>query len=163
MSVENIKAFNIIGLEQSFDKVVMELGKSGVFQPDDVSNFYSDTRDFIHAPASNRFSEPLSKISAVMTSLKIDAEYINTSKFEPDFEEIKDYTDRISQEVDELIEARVNANKELNECKRAIEETSHFLAIDYNIKEIQKMKYIKAVFGRIPKSNLPKLDKFKKT
>ena len=96
MSVENIKAFNIIGLEQSFDKVVMELGKSGVFQPDEVSNFYSDTRDFIHAPASNRFSEPLSKISAVMTSLKIDAEYINTSKFEPDFEEIKDYTDRIS-------------------------------------------------------------------
>ena len=92
----------------------MELGKSGVFQPDEVSNFYSDTRDFIHAPAANKFSEPLSKISAVMTSLKIDAEYINTSKFEPDFEEIKDYTDRISQEVDELIEARVNANKELS-------------------------------------------------
>lgn len=162
MSVENIKAFNIIGLEQSFDKVVMELGKSGVFQPDEVSNFYSDTRDFIHAPASNKYSESLSKISAVMSSLKIDAEYIKTSDFTPSYEEIVSYTDKVSQEVDDLIAAKVNAKKELNECKRAIEETSHFLAIDYNIKDIQKMKYIKAVFGRLPKSNISKLGKFKK-
>ncbi len=162
MSVENIKAFSIIGHINVLDKVVMTLGKTGVFQPDEVSNFYSDTKSFTHISSSGVYAEPLSRISNALSALKITPEYKFVKNFEPDFQEIDEYSQKILEEINHLMDGKKNAQAELNECKRTIEETKHFENLDFNIEEIQKMKYVKAVFGRIPKENLSKLKKYKK-
>ncbi len=162
MSVENIKAFGIIGHINVLDKVVMVLGKTGVFQPDEVSNFYSDTKSFTHISSLSTYTEPLSRISNALSALQIKPEYKFIKDFEPDFNEIDEYSKNILDEINRIIEERKNAQAELNECKRAIEETRHFINLDYNIEEIQNMKYIKTVFGRIPKENISKLEKYNK-
>lgn len=162
MSVENIKAFNIIGLESSLDQAVMVLGKSGVFQPDEVSNFYSNTREFTHVPSSNRYSEPLSDITNAMSLLKVEQEYISTNNFNKDYDDLIKYSSELNEKASKLIEAKNKAKRALNECKRGIEETSHFVSLDFNIEEILKMKYVKTVFGRLPKDNITKLEKYRK-
>jgi V/A-type H+-transporting ATPase subunit I len=162
LSVENIRAFNIIGHINALEQVAMTLGKTGVFQPDEVQNFYSDTRNFTHIPSSNTYAEPLSKLTNAMGNLNIKAEYVKVKNFDPDFEELDRYSEKVANDVASLIEDNKNEQNLLNECRRAIEEASHFTTLDYNIEEIQSMKYVKTVFGRIPKENLSKLDKYKK-
>lgn len=158
MSVENIKAFSIIGHKRAIDDVVSVLGKSKVFQPDEVSNFYSDIQGFNRFTSQSKYSEPLNRISNIMKVLSITPRYIRTKKkFNPDFETIDSYSIRLSEKVEALENKRSALQKEYNECKRAKEETSHFVSIDRNIEELLEMEYVKAVFGRIPKENVKKL------
>lgn len=158
MSVENIKAFSIIGHTDALDDVVMTLGKSKVFQPDEVSNFYSDTRGFVRVSSQNKYGEPVSRISNAMRTLGIEPRYIRTKKkFAPDFETIDRYSENLIEKVDKLEKKKAKLQQEYNECKRAREETSHFVSIDRNIEELLEMEYVKAVFGRMPKENVDKL------
>ncbi len=158
MSVENIKAFSIIGHKNALDDVVLTLGKSKVFQPDEVSNFYSDTKDFVRVTAAGPFNEALGRYTNAMRSLGIDAHYVRVGKkFNPDFEKIDEYSRHLQKKTDKLTKAKAEAQQAYNECKRAIEETGHFVDLDQNIEELLQMEYVKAVFGRMPKENILKL------
>lgn len=48
MAVSSLQALNVIGLMEHIDEAITALGESGVFQPDDVSNFYENVQDFTH-------------------------------------------------------------------------------------------------------------------
>ncbi|MBQ5346614.1 MAG: ATPase [Ruminococcus sp.] len=158
MSVENIKAFSIIGRKESLDDVCVVLGKSKAFQPDEVSNFYSDMVGFNRAAPHNYFSEPMARISTVLKVLSIEPKYIHTKKkFKPTYDDIDDYSKKLYDKVMDWEEKRAALQEEYNECKRAREETSHFVSVDANIEELLEMKYVKAVFGRMPKENIQKL------
>lgn len=158
MSVENIKAFSIIGHKKVLDDVCLVLGKSKAFQPDEVSNFYSDMIGFNRAAPQNKFSEPMARISSVLKILSIEPRYIHTKKkFNPDYDKIDDYSKRLLEKIKKFDDKRAALQEEYNECKRAREETSHFVSINRNIEELLEMKYVKAVFGRMPKENLKKL------
>ncbi len=159
MSVENIKAFSIIGHKNALDDVVLTLGRSKVFQPDEVGNFYSDTRDFARVSASNPYSEPMARISEAMHSLGIAPEYVRIKKnFKPSFEEIDEYSKMLSEKIAGYTNRRADLQQRYNECRRALEETSHFVEIDRNIDDLLSMKYVRAVFGRMPRENIKKLD-----
>lgn len=158
MSVENIKAFSIIGRKNALDDVCVVLGQSKSFQPDEVSNFYSDMVGFNRATLQNAFSEPMARISNVMKILSIEPKYIHTKKrFNPNYQTIDDYSKRLYDKVQKMEDKRVELQEEYNECKRAREETGHFVSIDTNIEDLLEMDYVKAVFGRMPKENLKKL------
>ncbi len=158
MSVENIKAFSIIGHKKALDDVCIVLGKSKAFQPDEVSNFYSDMVGFNRAAPQNIFSEPMTRILSALRILSIEPRYIHTKKtFKPNYDEIDDYSKRLSEKVEKWESKRAELQEEYNECKRAREETSHFVSVDANIEELLEMEYVKAVFGRLPKENLKKL------
>ena len=158
MSVENIKAFSIIGHKQAHDDVCLILGKSKAFQPDEVSNFYSDMVGFNRATPHNIYSEPMARITNVLKILSIEPRYIHTKKkFKPKYEKIDKYSKKLSETVEKMENERAELQEEYNECKRAHEETSHFVSVDANIEELLEMKYVKAVFGRMPKENLKKL------
>lgn len=159
MSVENIKAFSIIGRTDALDRVVFTLGESGSFQPDEVSNFYSNTRDFNRASGSNPFTEPLARITNAMSIFDIRPQYvrINHKKFDPDYVTINEYSEKLLKKAEKYKSLQSDAQFKYNECKRAIEETSHFVELNQNIEELLKMEYVKAVFGRLPKESMNKL------
>lgn len=161
LSVENIKAFSIMGLEDKVDQAVDLLGNSGVFHPDDISNFFSDTFGFTHINASNIYSEPLSKITNTMNLLKIKQDYVSTKGYNLDFQQLENFADEIAETSEKLSKEKKDAKVQLNECKRAIEEAKHFVNIDLNINELLSMKYVKALFGRLPKDNLWKMSRYK--
>ena len=80
MSVENIKAFSIIGHKKALDDVCVTLGQSKVFQPDEVSNFYNDMVGFDRATAQNAFSEIVLRFFDIMKILSINPRCIPTQK-----------------------------------------------------------------------------------
>ncbi len=66
MAVSPIKSIGIIGLKSELDKVINICGDSGVFQPDDPTNFYSDTRGFVPVTDKNPYTEPLSDFTETL-------------------------------------------------------------------------------------------------
>ena len=66
MAVSSLQALNVIGLMEHIDEVISVLGESGVFQPDDVTNFYDDVQDFTHLQTKNTYAEPLTNLKAAL-------------------------------------------------------------------------------------------------
>lgn len=158
MSVENIKAFSIIGHKKALDDVCLMLGQSKAFQPDEVSNFYKDMVGFNRVAAQNAFSEIVLRFFDIMKILSIKPRCIHTEKnFSPTLDDLEIYSKKVLEQVRKWEEQRLELLEDYNECKRAREETSHFVSINTNIEELLSMNYVKAVFGRMPKENLKKL------
>ena len=70
MAVSSLQALNVIGLMEHIDEAITALGESGVFQPDDVSNFYDNVQDFTHLQTKNTFAEPLTNLKAALNQTK---------------------------------------------------------------------------------------------
>ncbi|MCD8025973.1 MAG: ATPase [Clostridiales bacterium] len=161
MAVATMQAVNIIGLVKDIDDVVSVLGKSGVFHPDEVSNFYSNTKEFTHLQSKNIYAEPLTNLKAAIDLTKHSFPLIDVSDFNPTFEELKLFSDKVSKEIDVLVDDRDFISEQLIEAKQNLDETSHFLGLGIEIQKVLTLKYINARFGRLPKESYDKLSAYK--
>ena len=77
MAVSTMQAVNVIGLTKDIDDVITILGESGVFHPDDVSAFYSNTKDFTHLQTKNIYADPLTSLKAALGLTKRQFPLVN--------------------------------------------------------------------------------------
>lgn len=162
MAVSNMQAVNIIGLTEDIDDVISVLGESGVFHPDDVPAFYSDTKDFTHLRTKNIYAEPLTNLKSSIALTKKSFPLIDVSDFNPSFEEMQTFANRISEEIDILVEDREFVSEQLLQTKDNLNETSHFVGLGIEVEKLLDLKYLKARFGRLPKENYTKLSAYSK-
>lgn len=162
MAVSTMQAVNVIGMMKDIDDVVAVLGESGAFHPDDVSAFYSNTKDFTHLQSSNIYAEPLTNLKTSINLAKRKIPLVNVSNFNPTFEEMESFSNKISEELNTLVDEREFIAEQLLETKENLTETSHFVGLDVGIEKILALKYLKTRFGRLPKESLPKLEVYKK-
>lgn len=157
MAVSTMQAVNIIGLMKDVDDVITTLGESGVFHPDDVSNFYSNIRDFTHLQNKNIYAEPLSRLKAALGMTKRTFPIIDVTDFNPSVKEIESFTDKLVTDIEELADDREFISEQLLEAKENRTETSHFVGLGVEIEKVLSLKYITCRFGRLPKENYEKL------
>lgn len=161
MAVSSMQAVNIIGVMDDIDDVITVLGESGVFHPDDVSNFYSDTRSFTHLQTKNIYADPLTNLKASIGLTKRNFPLVDVSDFNPTFKELKIFADKVTQEIDILVDDKEFIAEQLLEAKENLNDTSHFVGLDVEIQKILTLKYLKARFGRLPKESYEKLSTYK--
>lgn len=161
MAVSTMQAVNVIGLIEDIDDVISVLGESGVFHPDDVPAFYSDTKDFAHLQAKNIYAEPLTNLKASIGLTKRKFPLVDVSDFNPSFEEMKLFTDKVSSEIDTLVDDREFISEQLIEAKENLVETSHFVGLGVEIEKVLTLSYLKSRFGRLPKESYDKLSAYK--
>lgn len=161
MAVSTMQAVNVIGLMKEIDDVISVLGESGVFHPDDVSTFYSDTKQFTHLQTKNIYAEPLTNLKASIGLTKHKFPLINVSEFNPTFKEMETFSNRVSKEIDTLVDDREFVAEQLIEAKQNLTETGHFVGLGIEIEKLLSLKYIKARFGRLPKESYGKLSAYK--
>ena len=65
-----MQAVNVIGLMNHIDEAITVLGESGVFHPDEVTNFYPDVQDFTHLQTKNNYAEPLTNLKSALNQTK---------------------------------------------------------------------------------------------
>lgn len=161
MAVSSMQAVNIIGVMDDIDDVITVLGESGVFHPDDVSNFYSDTRSFTHLQTKNIYADPLTNLKASIGLTKRNFPLVDVSDFNPTFKELKIFADKVTKEIDILVDDKEFIAEQLLEAKENLNDTSHFVGLDVEIQKILTLKYLKARFGRLPKESYEKLSTYK--
>lgn len=159
MAVSPIKSIGIIGLMSDLDKVIKLCGESGIFHPDDASNFYSDTKNFLPITERNPYSDLLAEMEDIFQLSSITPEFVSLKGFNANYSQLEEYTKFLSSELGALLAKRSCCEQKVEQCKREISETGHFLGVDLQLDKIAACKYIKTNFGRLPKESYDKLQK----
>lgn len=154
MAVSTMQAVSIIGLTRDIDNVISVLGESGVFHPDDVSSFYSNTKDFTHLQSKNIYAEPLNTLKATLSLTKRKFNLVDVSDFNPTFKEIELFTNQINSDIEVLADDRLFVEEQLMQAKENLVETTHFVGLGVEIEKVLTLKYISSRFGRLPKGKL---------
>ncbi len=161
MAVSSMQAVNVIGLMEHIDEAITVLGESGVFHPDEVSNFYSDLQGFTHLQTKNSYAEPLTNLKAALNQAKRSISLSDVSDYNPSFEELEGISSSATAEIDALLEQKAAAEAELEATKKNLSVAEHFSGLDVELEKVLKMRYIKARFGRLPKDSVQKLEAYK--
>ncbi len=163
MAVSSMQAVNVIGLMNHIDEVITVLGESGVFHPDEVSNFYTDLKEFTHLQTKNSYAEPLTNLKSALNQTKRNFPLADVSDFSPSIEELESFSATTTAEIDTLIASKVDAEAKLEAAKHDLSIAEHFAGLDVEIQKVLQMKYMKARFGRLPKDSVKKLEAYKDT
>ena len=163
MAVLKMKVISIIGRMADLDGVTAVCGDSCCFHPDNSLSFYSDTEKFSPITDENPYTEPLQRLTDVISGARKQMELLPRdalSKLHYDKEEWGDYVSRFCEEFESLQNERAAAQAEVQDCTRDIEETSHFTGLDLDLDAIRDCVYIKFRFGRLPKDSYEKLNHY---
>ena len=163
MAVLKMKVISIIGRMADLDGVTAVCGDSCCFHPDNSLSFYSDTEKFSPITDENPYTEPLQRLTDVISGARKQMELLPRdalSKLHYDKEEWGDYVSRFCEEFESLQNERAAAQAEVQDCTRNIEETSHFTGLDLDLDAIHDCAYIKFRFGRLPKDSYEKLNHY---
>lgn len=161
MAVSTMQAVNVIGVVDDIDDVISVLGESGVFHPDDVPAFYSDTKNFTHLQTKNIYAEPLTNLKASIGLTKRKFPLIDVSDFNPSFEEMEIFATKTAKEIDALVDDREFITEQLIEAKESLNDTKHFVGLGVETEKLLTLKYLKTRFGRLPKESYEKLSAYK--
>ena len=161
MAVSTMQAVNVIGVVDDIDDVISVLGESGVFHPDDVPAFYSDTKNFTHLQTKNIYAEPLTNLKASIGLTKRKFPLIDVSDFNPSFKELEIFATNTAKEIDALVDDREFINEQLIEAKESLNDTKHFVGLGVETEKLLTLKYLKTRFGRLPKESYEKLSAYK--
>jgi len=161
MSLSKMKLVNIIGNLTDVDDVVSALGATGVFQPDEAAEFFSDSESLIPLIASNDFSPIMDTLSDIIKRSGLKPKILSTEKYDnADVETVRDLVDKIESELGaklnrkDEIESRITADREI------IEKTRHFVGLGIDIDKIHQCEYIVTRFGRLTNESYKKLSAY---
>lgn len=162
MALERMKLVNVIGLMSYLDDVAAALGQTGVFQPDETAEFYSDNENMIPVNASNEFEPLLERLRELMNGAGIRPRIVDLPE-EKDlgFEEANRFVGDTARELGSLIERRDTLRREINVCTENIEKAEHYVDLTLDINKVNDCEYIFTRFGKLPKDSYIKLDNYK--
>ncbi len=161
MAVIPMKCIEMIGLMSDIDNVVKICGRSLSFQPDDLTNFYSDTKNFVPIIDKNYYGDLLESMDDIFKISNLEPNIIDDKDFVVSRKELTDYVEFFTKNLGDLVMQKVICNQDIEEHKRKIAETTHFLGLDLQLDKIEDCKYIKTTFGRIPIESMKKLETYK--
>lgn len=161
MPVAKMKLVNIVGDLDRVDETVTVLGSSGVFQPDEAGEFFSDSDSLIPINATDEFSPLLDKLKEIMAQADIRPKIVDSTKYDDaDINTVSVFIDRVDSELGELVRERDRIKDEMASCREAIEKTRHFVGLDIDINRITECEYIVTRFGKLPDGSYNKLSSY---
>ena len=162
MALAKMKLLNVIGTMQCLDEVVDALGRTGVFQPDEAAEFFSDNESLIPINASNDYAPLLDKMKTLMSGSGIRPKIVEAAEYEDkSIEEVRRIVEDTDSVLGEMISKRDVLQSEINVCDENIEKARHFVGLDIDVRKIADCEYIITRFGRLPKDSYVKLDAYK--
>lgn len=161
MALTKMKLMNIIGPINVIDDVVYLLGSSGVFQPDDTQEFFSDKDDLIPIVSVNPYQQALNLLSNMMTKANIKAEIVNSDEYnDKDDEVLFDFIKETETDLGALLDKKDKLNEEIMLCSQRIENAKHFVGLNIEVQKLAECEFVRTKFGKIPKDSYIKLQSY---
>jgi len=161
MSLSDMKLVNIVGKMDDLDDVVSALGATGVFQPDDAGEFFSDKENLIPINSANDVSPMLDSLKEIMAESGLRPKIVSSERFDhSDPDTVRERVGVLNQELGELIRQRDEAEAKIKYCRDKIEKTRHFIGLGIDIKKIKDCEYIVTRFGKLPNDSYKKLENY---
>ena len=161
MALSKMKLVNVIGSMSALDDTVTALGETGVFQPDDAADFFSDNENMIPITSSNEFSPLLDKLRELMAGSGIKPRITGSGDFDSKgIEEVRAFIEDTDTQLGELIAERDRLDEEIKSCEENILHAKQFIGLDLDVNSITECEYIITRFGRLPKDSYLKLQSY---
>lgn len=160
LALSKMKFVSVIGLMKNLDEVITVLGYSGVFHPDDATEFFSETDKFLPITAKNESSTTLSKLKSIMSQADIEPQIVNVDDYDVTIEQMSKTVEKIENELGATLQKKAQAQQEIKECLQNIENSSHFVELKLEIDKVEACEFVKANFGRLPKDSFNKLSAY---
>lgn len=161
MALAKMKLVNVIGGLSFLDDTVTVLGKTGVFQPDETAEFFSDNESLIPISSVNDYQPLLDKLKELMAGAGIRPQIVDSSEYDDaSADKVKSFVSDTDSQLGELISVRDKLNEEIAVCDANIEKAQHFVGLDLDVKKIADCEYIITRFGRLPKDSYVKLQAY---
>lgn len=161
MALAKMKLVNIIGALSALDETVSALGHTGVFQPDDAAEYFSDNESMIPISSSNEYEPLLERLRDLMNGSGIRPRITDAGIFDHSgFDEVKEFIENTDLQLGELISEREKLTSEIRVCDENILQAKHFLGLDLDVDQIKECEYIITRFGRLPKDSYVKLQSY---
>lgn len=159
MAVSEMNFISMIGNMKNIDEIINICGESGVFQPDNVFTFYSDTEGFTAISEENPYSEPFQTLGNAISGCGGKLFNVDISKFHVSRSKIERYVGYFSDSVTKKIDEKRLIYQEISDIKEEIKILKNFYGLDRSLEEILSCEYIKPRFGKIPLAGYRQLDK----
>lgn len=161
MALTKMKLVNVIGMMRYLDDVVSALGRTGVFQPDETAEFFSDNEKLVPVNTQNDFSPLLDKLRELMAGAGIQPKIVDAPEYDDmNAGEMKRIIDDTDTRLGELIQTRDKLQSEADACKTNVDKAKHFFGLDIDISKIYECEYIITRFGKLPKDSYLKLQTY---
>ena len=161
MSLNQMKLVNIVGDLEDLDAVAAALGDTGVFHPDEASEYYSDSENLIPLIASDDFSPALDRLKEIMVASGIRPDIVNSERFDhADIDAVQNLLDDLERDPGASIRKRDENKAEIAHCKDMIEKMRHFIGLGIDVRKVVGCQFIVTRFGKLPKDSYKKLADF---
>jgi len=160
LSVTSMKYISIAGAIDHIEHAAHICGITQSFQPDDVLNFYSNTKNFFPITVINKYKEPLERLKIVLENSDFKMKVADSDDFKPSFDDLQDFSNQVTVELGSLINEKKKIQQQLDICSKKIADTKHFLGLDIELDKADQCEYIKFNFGRLPIESYRKLDMY---
>ncbi len=163
MAIAAMSFISMIGPLEKLDDLVNICGESGVFQPDNVFSFYSNTESFSQITDENPYLGPLQTLKNAIYSGGGKLEDVDISDFHVSKSKVDRYVKHISENIEGLIDQKRELYQELAANNEDIEVLKKFYGLKRSLKEILECEYLVAHFGKIPKAAYAKFNELAKS
>ena len=120
MAVSEMNFISIIGNMKNIDEIVNICGESGVFQPDNVFTFYSDTEGFTAISEENPYSEPFQVLGNAVSGCGGKLFDVDIKNFHVSRSKTERYVSYFSGFVNKKIDEKRSIYQEISGIKEEI-------------------------------------------
>ncbi len=156
MAVSEMNFISIIGDMENIDEIVNICGESGVFQPDNVFSFYSNTEGFAAISAENPYLESFQTLKNAVHMCGKKPFKVDIKKFFTSPMKIERYVKFFSKTINERLDKKRQLYKQISQEKQEIEVLKNFYGLNKTVSELLDCEYVIPKFGKIPVSTYGK-------
>ena len=158
MSIAKMSFISMIGPMDKVDELINICGESGVFEPDNVFSFYSNTENFSAISEENPYAEPLKNLKSSAYSCGKKLKDVDINGFYTSKSKVDRFVNYISQNIESLVLKKRELYGNLAKYKEEIEKLKHFYGLRESINEILSCECTKAKFGKMPVDSYKKFE-----
>ncbi len=138
----------IVGDIGLMSDTLTEIGRTGVFHPDEIGNFYSDTSSFTYAKGENPYTPAINTLRRICPDCVKGGEYGEMTD-----DDAFAFVDELEKKFDTLSERRQRADESIREKKEKAGHIKYFFGAGVDLSDLTSCKYTHIRFGSLSENS----------
>ena len=162
MAIEKMSVVKISGNLEMLDRTLDEICAAGVFQPESAESFYSAGMGLKPFEDDNTAAQKLAELETLAKNAGIRLRVRSRDESDADGGEDEAFFGELSEKLKNYAEEKSALNEQLELCRGAVANYSHFKDLDIDLGEINACRYVKPRFGHMPKAAYERITEYSK-
>ena len=162
MAIEKMSVAKISGTLDMLDRTLDEICAAGVFQPENAESFYSAGMGLKPFDGENTAGSKISELETLAKNAGIKLHVREHDASGGDTGEDEAFFGELSEKLKNYAEEKKALSEQIELCKNAVSNYSHFKDLEVDLGEIGDCRYVKPRFGHMPRAAYERIAEYAK-